>query len=109
MSMRLVEIEAGAPGSTGFAVSMEAAVRACCSDMNWLRPSDNAAVELAIKYAKWLDGVPKADYVAKDIGQRLEKILIELGGTPATRLKMFGDAAAPNGRLAELRKARRGA
>jgi hypothetical protein len=109
MSMRLVEIESGAPGSTGFAISMEAAVRACCADMNWLRPSDNAAVELAIKYAKWLDLMPKPDYVAKDIGNRLERILIELGGTPSARLKMFGEGQQVNGRLAELRRARKGA
>jgi hypothetical protein len=86
--------------------SLEDTVRSAVQDMDWLRPSDQPAVELALKYAKWLDGCIQADYVAKDVGQRFEKVLIELGLTPKARIALVGKESTVTGRLAELRKKR---
>lgn len=95
----------------GFDVPLEQVVRRVCAEMEWLVPSDQAAVELAIMYAKWLDrrwaddALP-AGTAIRDIGGRLEKVLIELGGTPTARIGLFGGKAVTSGKLADLRAKR---
>jgi len=87
---------------------LTASVRASVDAMSWLKPSDQAAVDLALTYARRIDEalaladgqeVTKALY----LGPHLLNTLRALGGAPAER-KALGSEEAVGGKLAQLRK-----
>jgi hypothetical protein len=88
---------------TSLAESVEASVEA----MVWLKPTDQAAVDLALAYAARIDAalataegqeITKALY----LGPHLLNTLRALGGAPAER-KALGVEEAVGGTLARLR------
>jgi len=93
------------------ATPLEVEVCKAVAEMPWIELSDQAAVELACRYARWIEMAAHTNLgrAAEQIGPRLEAVLVELGATPASRLKITGTQKQVNGRLAELRQARRGA
>ena len=92
-------------------VPLETEVRKAVAEMRWVEPSDQAAFELACRYARWIEMAAALNMgrAAEQIGPRLEAVLVELGATPMARLKITGGARPVSGRLAELRQARKGA
>jgi hypothetical protein len=78
-------------------------VREATDAMDWLEPSDQAVVEVALRYAR---AIEEADDVKTMgwIGPHLINALRLLGGAPAER-KSMGSGRPVNGRLAELRSA----
>ena len=82
-------------------------VESAVAGMDWLKPTDRAAVDLALTYAARIDEalatgegqeVTKALY----LGPHLLNTLRALGGTPAERAVLASDKA-PEGKLAQLR------
>ena len=87
--------------------SLQESVQAAVSLMGWLKPTDGAAVDLALTYAARIDDalefgegveVTKALY----LGPHLLNTLRALGGTPAERKAMNVEEAV-GGKLAQLR------
>jgi hypothetical protein len=81
--------------------------------MSWLRPTDQATVELARSYAERIDAAidsgTEADAAkALYLGPHLLNTLRALGGAPADR-KALGVEEATHGKLAQLRAIRGGA
>jgi hypothetical protein len=85
-------------------------VQTAVEQMHWLAPTDRAAVDLALTYAKRIDEaleygegqeVTKALY----LGPHLLNTLRALGGTPAERKALVGEEAVV-GKLAALRAVR---
>lgn len=95
------------PGPTPSLVdSVTAATRA----MHWLDDSDQAMVDLAIRYAQRIEeaaaeGGDQSFKMVGWLGPHLANTLKSLGGAPAER-KALGVERAVKGRLAELRAAR---
>jgi hypothetical protein len=85
--------------------SMQEAVELAVADMHWLKPSDQALVALAVKYAGEIDKAGDDQRAIGYLGQQLMGALRSLGGMPAER-KALDIEGAVGGRLAELRKAR---
>lgn len=83
---------------------VETAVRSAVAAMTWLRPSDQAMVELALAYARQIDAAGD-DRSVGWLGPHLANALRSLGGTPADR-RSLGVEDAVRGKLAELRAAR---
>lgn len=88
-------------------------VHASVKAMTWLTTSDQAAVDLALTYARRIDDalesaegqeVTKALY----LGPHLLNTLRALGGAPAER-KALGAEGAVGGKLAQLRSVSRSA
>lgn len=86
-------------------------VETSVAGMSWLKPTDQAAVDLALTYAARIDEaietgegqeVTKALY----LGPHLLNTLRALGGTPAER-KALGTEEAVGGKLAQLRSVSR--
>lgn len=95
------------------APSLVASVRQAVAGMAWLKPTDQAVVDLALKYAAQIDkalasGDPIAATKALYLGPHLLKALQTLGGAPAERQALDIEGAA-NGTLAQLRALRGGA
>jgi hypothetical protein len=89
------------------ALGLVAAVEESVAAMPWLRPSDGAAVALALSYAARIDAaVASGDEVeatkASYLGPHLMNALRQLGGTPADR-KALGGEEVVGGKLAHLR------
>jgi len=89
---------------------LTASVRAAVEDMTWLESTDQAAVDLALKYAERIDEalatgegqeVTKALY----LGPHLLNTLRALGGAPAER-KALGVEQQVGSKLAQLRALR---
>jgi len=86
-------------------------VRKSVKAMHWLSESDQAAVDLAIRYAKQIEQAASAGdeaHAAKMIGwvgPQLLNTLRSLGGTPADR-KALGAERQTKSRLAEIRALR---
>ncbi len=89
-------------------MTLEKSVTAAVKAMTWLRPSDRAAVDLAVAYARRIDlalkegdgpEVTKALY----LGPHLLNTLRALGGAPAER-RNFQVEEVIGGKLAQLRK-----
>ncbi|MGZ4663603.1 MAG: terminase small subunit [Frankiaceae bacterium] len=87
--------------------SLSASVAASVEAMTWLKPTDRAAVDLALTYAARIDEalaegegqeVTKALY----LGPHLLNTLRALGGAPAER-KALGAEESVGGKLAQLR------
>ena len=82
--------------------SVAASVRA----MPWLAPSDKAAIDLALTYARRIDEALDAGgedtTKALYLGPHLLNTLRALGGTPAER-KALGTEVSVGSKLAELR------
>lgn len=88
-------------------MDLTSSVEAAVAEMDWLAPTDQAAVDLALTYAARIDEalatgegqeVTKALY----LGPHLLNTLRQLGGTPGDRALLSGDKA-PEGKLAQLR------
>jgi len=78
--------------------------------MHWLTESDQAMVDLAIRYAQRIEeaateGGDQSFKMVGWLGPHLANTLKSLGGAPAER-KALGVERAVKGRLAELRAAR---
>lgn len=91
-------------------MSLAESVRSSIEAMSWLEDSDQAAAELAIKYATQVDvavesGDPEAARSAMYLGPHLLNALRALGGTPVER-KALGVESKARGKLALLRDAR---
>lgn len=90
---------------------MTTSVRRAVAEMHWLGESDQAAVELAKRYAAEIEAAAKdmdpidAVKVLKALGPELAAALRDLGGTPGQR-RALGVERKVKGRLAELRAAR---
>jgi hypothetical protein len=84
---------------------MQKAVEDATAAMTWLRPSDQAMVALAVKYAGEIDKAGDDQRAIGYLGQNLMGALRALGGAPAER-KALDVEGAVSGRLAELRAAR---
>ena len=82
-------------------------VRACIEQMNWLTPSDQATVALALHYAEMIETAEDRPKILGWHGPHLLNTLRALGGTPADR-KSIGVEERVGGRLAELRSIRIG-
>lgn len=86
-------------------------VREAVAQMHWLEPTDQAQVDLAIRYAQQIEEASESgDEQLKFkmlgwLGPHLTVALKNLGGTPAER-KDLGVETQVKGRLAELRAAR---
>ena len=87
--------------------SLQESVKAAVALMGWLKPTDGAAVDLALTYAARIDEaltfgegqeVTKALY----LGPHLLNTLRALGGTPGERKAMNVEEAL-GGKLAQLR------
>ncbi len=92
--------------------SLRDSVSGAVAAMSWLKPTDQAAVDLALAYADRIDvalsegegqEVTKALY----LGPHLLNTLRALGGAPAER-KALGVEEAVGGKLAQLRSIRTG-
>jgi hypothetical protein len=75
--------------------------------MNWLKSTDQAAVDLALTYADRIDAAIASESgpeltKALYLGPHLLNTLRALGGTPAER-KLLGAEEAVGGTLAQLR------
>ena len=88
-------------------MTLEASVKAAVRAMSWLEPSDRAAADLAVAYARRIDAaltdgegqeITKALY----LGPHLLNTLRALGGTPAER-QLLAVEEVVGGRLAQLR------
>ena len=88
-------------------MTLETSVKGAVKAMTWLRPSDRAAVELALAYARRIDGalvdgdgqeVTRALY----LGPHLLNTLRALGGAPAERQTLAVEEVV-GGKLAQLR------
>ena len=87
--------------------SLQESVQAAVSLMGWLKPTDGAAVDLALTYAARIDealGTGEGQEVTKALylGPHLLNTLRALGGTPAERKAMNVEEAV-GGKLAQLR------
>ena len=87
--------------------SLAESVAASVSVMVWLKPSDQAAVDLALTYAARIDealATAEGQEVTKALylGPHLLNTLRALGGSPAER-KALGVEEAASGTLARLR------
>jgi len=94
------------PESPSLIESVAGAVQA----MHWLTESDQAMVDLAIRYAQRIEeaaaeGGDQSFKMVGWLGPHLANTLKSLGGAPAER-KALGVERAVKGRLAELRAAR---
>lgn len=92
------------------APSLVESVTTAVRSMHWLGDSDQAMVDLAIRYAKQIEDAAEqgGDVAFKMVGwlgPHLANTLKSLGGAPAER-KALGVDKAVKGRLAELRAAR---
>lgn len=90
--------------------SLVESVTQATAAMHWLEPSDQAMVDLAIRYAKRIEeaaaeGGDQSFKMVGWLGPHLANTLKALGGAPADR-KALGVERAVKGRLAELRAAR---
>ena len=88
-------------------MTLEASVKAAVKAMTWLRPSDRAAAELALAYARQIDaataGGERQD-ITKTLylGPHLLNTLRALGGTPVERQVLAAEEVV-GGKLAQLR------
>jgi hypothetical protein len=94
------------PSQPSLVDSVSSAVRS----MHWLGDSDQAMVDLAVRYAQQIEDAAEqgGDVAFKMVGwlgPHLANTLKSLGGAPAER-KALGVDKAVKGRLAELRAAR---
>lgn len=87
--------------------SLTDAVLESVAAMEWLAPTDQAAVELAVRQAKVIDAASPDDRasITRMVGAHLLDTLRCLGGTPAER-RSLGAKEVTGGRLGELRAAR---
>ena len=86
--------------------SLVESVRRSIAAMTWIRPADQAAVDLALSYALRIDeAVASGEGQALYLGPHLLKTLAELGGTPAGR-KALDIREETRGKLAALRALR---
>ena len=90
--------------------SMTTSVTRAVAAMHWLTDADQAAVDLALTYARQIDGAAKespdqARYLAVKLGPHLTGLLKQLGGTPEGRKALEVEESRVKGRLAELRAA----
>jgi hypothetical protein len=88
-------------------VTLVESVTSAVAAMKWLEPSDQATVDLALSYAKHLDGVmesgsPADVSKALYLGPHLLNTLRALGGAPAER-KELAEVEEVGGTLAMLR------
>lgn len=88
-------------------ITLRQSVEGAVASMTWLKPSDQAVVDIALVYADRIDGalakesgpnVTKALY----LGPHLLNAIRALGGAPAER-KALGAEEPVNGKLAQLR------
>ena len=88
-------------------MTLEVSVKGAVTAMTWLHPSDRAAVDLALAYARRIDAaltegdgpeVTKALY----LGPHLLNTLRALGGAPVERQNLHVEEAV-SGKLAQLR------
>lgn len=98
-----------AAASGGLAAEVASSVAA----MTWLKPSDQAAVRLAVTYAEQIDaaigsGDEGVAVKALYLGPHLLNALRALGGAPPDR-KALGVEEAARGKLAQLRAIQGGA
>ncbi|CAM3952836.1 hypothetical protein NONI108955_01175 [Nocardia ninae] len=74
--------------------SLPESVAAAVEEMTWLTPADQAAVDLALRYAVQIEaGISRGGSDATKalyLGPHLLRALAELGGTPGGR-RAFGD------------------
>ncbi len=92
--------------------SLTESVETAVAAMLWLKPSDRAAVDLALTYAGQIDAVLEtgdAQQIVKALylGPHLLNTLRAIGGTPAERKALIGQHEPATGKLAELRAAHR--
>lgn len=86
-------------------------VRKAVKAMHWLETSDQATVDLAVRYAKDIEAAAASGdpaYTSKVLattGRELMATLKALGGTPAER-RALGAESEAKGRLAEIRALR---
>jgi hypothetical protein len=90
--------------------SLVESVTGAVKAMHWLTESDQAMVDLAIRYAQRIEeaateGGDQSFKMVGWLGPHLANTLKSLGGAPAER-KALGVERAVKGRLAELRAAR---
>lgn len=88
-------------------MSLSETVQQSVGAMPWLKPSDAAAVDLALTYARTIDevlenGTALEQTKALYLGPHLLNTLRALGGAPADR-KALGEEEAVGGKLAQLR------
>jgi hypothetical protein len=88
-------------------VSLRSSVEAAVASMSWLKPSDQAVVDLALTYAEQIDdAIDSGDTTeatkALYLGPHLLNALKALGGAPADR-KAIGAEEVVSGKLAHLR------
>lgn len=100
----------GAKRSAGESVSLVESVTRATAAMHWLGDSDQAMVDLAVRYAERIEeaaaeGGADSFKMVGWLGPHLANTLKALGGAPAER-KALGVDRAVKGRLAELRAAR---
>lgn len=84
---------------------LQESVEAAVAEMAWLKPSDQAMVALAVRYAAEIDKVGDDQRAFGYLGQNLMAVLRSLGGAPAER-KVLDVEGVIGGHLAELRAAR---
>ena len=91
--------------------TMLTSVTRAVAAMYWLTDADQAAVDLAMNYARQIDAAVRsgdpseARYTAGKIGPHLTGLLKQLGGTPEGRKALAVEEKRVKGRLAELRAA----
>ena len=91
--------------------NLATSVRRSVQKMTWLDESDNAAVDLAIRYATAIEHIAKTGSDAEAqkalgwLGPHLLNTLKSLGGTPGER-RALGAESEAKGRLAEIRALR---
>lgn len=105
-SRRKPPLEVPVVAAEGLRGSVEGSV----AQMSWLKPTDQAAVDLALAYAGRIDeALASGDGVevtkALYLGPHLLNTLRALGGAPAER-KALGAEEAVGGKLAQLRAVR---
>ena len=92
-------------------MTLEESVKQAVGEMSWLAPTDQAAVDLALTYARRIDEaleygegveVTKALY----LGPHLLNTLRALGGAPAERKALHAEEVV-GGKLAQLRSVSR--
>ena len=91
--------------------SLATSVTRAVAAMHWLTDADQAAVDLAMTYARRIDDAVREDpeqarYAAGKLGPHLAGLLKSLGGTPEGRRALSVETRQVAGRLAELRAVR---
>lgn len=86
-------------------VTLTLAVEATINALD-LQPQDQAAVDLAFKYAKAIDDAgsdPEAQAKVMYVGPHLLNALRDLGATPAARKALGAEKGKSNGKLSALK------